>query len=255
MMHSNPPMNIIEQFTTNATGSPSMLLSQGLPLPTEPNLNDPSQLTQIFWAFDPQIKLAQNMNWSAGIQRQLRNDLMLDVAYVGSRTNEMMNPINPNEALPGPELLGPRRPLYSVNPAIQDIQYRTNYGAEKYHSLQTNLEKRYGYGLIGHFAWTWSHNLSNTVGPNSGGPPQNSFCTACEWGPLGSSKIESGCDPALRAWRRRNGCYGLASRWWLQSRIEWPRPTAGSSSNIFARLLLFGAAWASTGGRHFPSRH
>jgi Carboxypeptidase regulatory-like domain len=184
MMHSNPPMNIIQQFTTNATGSPAMLLSQGLPLPVQPNLNDPSQLSQIFWAFDPHMKLAQNMNWSGGIQRQLRQDLMLDVAYVGSRTNEMMNPINPNEALPGPGPLGPRRPLYTINPAIQDIEYRTNYGAAKYHSMQTNLDKRYGHGLTGHFAWTWSHNMSNSVGPNSGSPPQNSFCTACEWGPV-----------------------------------------------------------------------
>ena len=188
MMHSNPPMNIIQRFTTNSTGSPSLFLSQGLPLPVEPNLQDPSQLTQVFWAFDQHIKLAQNINWSGGIQRQLTKDLMLDVAYVGSRTNHMMNPINPNEALPGPGPLGPRRPLFTVNPAIQDIQFRTNFGASKYHSLQTNVEKRYGHGLTGHLAWTWSHNLSNSVGPNSGSPPQNSFCTACEWGPVAEDR-------------------------------------------------------------------
>ena len=112
---------------------------------------------------------------------------MLDVA-VGSRTNHMMNPINPNEALPGPGSLGPRRPLFTVNPAIQDVQFRTNFGASKYHSLQTNVEKRYGHGLTGHMAWTWSHNLSNSVGPNSGSPPQNSFCTACEWGPVAEDR-------------------------------------------------------------------
>ena len=188
MMHSNPPMNIIQQFTTNSTGSPAKLLSQGLPLPVQPNLQDPTQLTQVFWAFDPHIRLAQNINWSGGIQRQLTKDLMLDVAYVGSRTNRMMNPVNPNEALPGPGSLGPRRPLFTVNPAIQDIQFRTNFGASKYHSLQTNVEKRYGHGLTGHLAWTWSHNLSNSVGPNSGSPPQNSFCTACEWGPVAEDR-------------------------------------------------------------------
>src|SRR5579862_9792707 len=123
-----------------------------MPLPSQPDLKDPSQLTQIFWAFDPQIKLDQNMNWSGGIEPQLSKDLMLDVAYVGSRTNRMMNPVKPNEALAGPGPLGPRRPLYTVNPAIQDIQYRNNQGASKYHSLQTNLDKRYGHGLNGHFA-------------------------------------------------------------------------------------------------------
>jgi hypothetical protein len=188
MMHSNPPMNIVQQFTTNATGAPTMLTSQGLPLPIEPNLQDSTQLTQVFYAFDQHIRLAQNIQWSAGIQRELRSDLLLDVAYVGSRTNRMMNPINPNEAMPGPGPLGPRRPLYSINPAIPDIHYRTNYGASKYHSLQVSMQKRYGHGLSGSFAWTWSHNLSNTVGPNSGGDPQNSFCTACDWGPVAEDR-------------------------------------------------------------------
>lgn len=188
MMHSNPPMNIIQQFTTNQSGSPNLFLIQGLPLPKVPNLQDPTQLTQLFWAFDPKMKMAQSMQWSLGIQRELRSDLLLDVSYVGSRTNRMMNPINANEAVPGPGPLQPRRPLYAINPVIQDVNYRTNFGASKYHSLQVNLEKSYGHGLTGHIAWTWSHNMSNTVGPNSGGPPQNSACTACEWGPVNEDR-------------------------------------------------------------------
>jgi hypothetical protein len=98
-------------------------------------------------------------------------------------------PWNANFAAPGLGAPGPRGPLYSVNPAIPDISYRTNWAAAKYHSLQMNLDKRYGEGLSGHLAYTWSHNMSNTVGPNSAQfPPANSNCTACDWGPVNEDR-------------------------------------------------------------------
>jgi hypothetical protein len=182
MMHQNPPMSIIQQFTTNATGAPTMLLSQGLPLPTQPDLNSPAQLTQLFYAWDPNLVLAKSMQWSIGIQREIFSDLLADVSYVGSRTLDMLNIVNANQAAPGPGALGPRRPLYSTNPSIGDLPFRTNYGASKYHSLQVNLVKRYGHGLTGTLAFTWSHNMANTLGPNANAIPQNSNCYRCEWG-------------------------------------------------------------------------
>ncbi len=182
MMHQNPPMSLIQQFSTTASAAPAMLLSQGLPLPVQPNLSDPTQLTQLFYVWDPNLKLSKSIQWSAGIQRELASNLLLDVAYVGSRTLDMNNVVNANQAVPGPGPLGPRRPLYSVNPAIGDLPFRTNYGASKYHSLQVNLTKRYSFGLSGTVAYTWSHNMANTLGPNGNAYPQNDQCYKCEWG-------------------------------------------------------------------------
>ncbi len=188
-MVENPPMNVIQQFTTNPEAAPSLSLSQTLPRPVLPNLSDPTQLNIIFLAYDTHMKLAQSMQWSADIQRELRPDLMLSVGYVGTRTNRMMNPVNANMAAPGTGPPGPRRPLFSVNPAIPDIHYRTNAFGAKYHSLQVNLDKRYGNGLSGHLAYTWSHNMTNTVGPNSVQyPPMNSLCIACDWGPANEDR-------------------------------------------------------------------
>lgn len=182
MMQQNPPMSVIQQFTTNASAAPVNFLSQGLPLPVQPNLSDPTQLTYLPYAWDPNLKLARNMQWSAGIQREIVPSLLLDVSYVGSRTNDMLDVVNANQAAPGPGPLGPRRPLYTVNPAIGDISFRTNYGAAKYHSLQVNLTKRYSAGLTGSVAYTWSHNMTDTSGPNSNDYPQNDQCYKCEWG-------------------------------------------------------------------------
>lgn len=182
-MVENPPMNVQQSFTTAPNAPPTLSLTQALPIPVPPNLSDPTQLTNIFLAYDTHMKLAQSIQWSADIQRELRSDLSLSVGYVGTRTNHMMNIVNPNMALPGTGLPGPRRPLFTVNPAIPDISYRTNAFGAKYHSLQVNLDKRYAKGLTGHLAYTWSHYMSSTVSPNNvQSPVMNSLCTRCEWG-------------------------------------------------------------------------
>ena len=74
---------------------------------------------------------------------------------------------NHAQAVPGPGPLGPRRPLYSINPILGDIDYRTNYGMAKYNALQSKLTKRYSKGLSGAVVWTWSHNMANTMRANS----------------------------------------------------------------------------------------
>jgi len=188
-MTQNPTMALIQQFTTDPLVAPTLTLSGALPRPTLPNLSDPSQLNFIFLAYDTQMKLAESWQWSADLQRELRPDLMLSVAYVGTRTNRMMNPVNANMAAPGVGPKGPRRPLFSVNPVIPDIHYRTNAFGAKYHSLQVNLDKRYGNGLTGRLAYTWSKNMTNTVGPNAVQfPPMNSNCIACDWGPANEDR-------------------------------------------------------------------
>jgi hypothetical protein len=184
MLHSNPPMNIIQSFAFDQNGTPGTLLSQGLPLPVEPNLQDPTQLTGQYTAFDPHMKLNRSLQFHVGIQRELKGNVLVEVGYVRTVTNHMTNSIIANQAAPGPGPLNPRRPLYLLNPILGDIDYRTNYGMGKYNSMQTKLTKRYSKGLTAAFAWTWSHNIANTMGANSSTRPQDSRCSACEWGNL-----------------------------------------------------------------------
>ena len=59
-------------------------LSDGLPVPTSPNLNNEAQISAgnpNAWDFN--MKATQVMQWSIGIQRELLPDLLLDVSYVG----------------------------------------------------------------------------------------------------------------------------------------------------------------------------
>jgi len=188
MMHLNPPFSMIQAWSTNAEAAPKMLLGDGLPLPVQPVLTDPKQLTQQFYPWDPKMVAAKSIQWSIGIQRQLMSDLVMDVSYVGSRTLNMNNLINVNQALPGPGDPTPRRMLYKVNPVLTDVPLRASYGASKYHSLQSTVTKRYGHGLSGGMAFTYSHNMGNVGGANSNFFPQDSRCYACEWGNVAEDK-------------------------------------------------------------------
>jgi hypothetical protein len=48
--------------------------------------------------------------------------------------------------------------------------------------MQTTVQKRYSRGLTMSFAWTWSHNMAQSQGPNTTSLPQNDQCYACQWG-------------------------------------------------------------------------
>jgi hypothetical protein len=184
MLESNPPKNVIQQFTYDQNGAPGLLLSQGIPLPVIPNLSDPTQLTGLYYDYNPHMKLNRSLQFNGGVQRQLFSSLLLDVGYVRTLTEDMTNSTVGNQALPGPGALGPRRPLYSINPVLGDIDFRTNWGMAKYNAMQVKVNKRYSRGLTGTLAWTWSHNMGQTNGPGSSTRPQNSLCYACEWGDL-----------------------------------------------------------------------
>jgi Cna protein B-type domain./TonB-dependent Receptor Plug Domain. len=107
--------------------------------------------------------------WNFGIQRQLPWDMILDVAYVGSRgihlfLNEELNPLNPTTGL-------------RIHPDRGPIQPRTNAGDSNYHSLQTRLERGFRSGVLFRFAYTWSKaidDVNSEVFVTSGGTSRTS---------------------------------------------------------------------------------
>jgi outer membrane receptor protein involved in Fe transport len=107
--------------------------------------------------------------WNFGIQHQMPWDMILDVAYVGSRglhqfLNEELNPVNPET--------GQR-----IFPGRGPIQPRTNAGDSNYHSLQTRLERGFRNGLLFRFAYTYSKaidDVNSEVFVTSGGSSRTS---------------------------------------------------------------------------------
>ena len=191
-LHQNPPMTVGQTFTTDQNGAPPFTISAGLPLPVQPILTNPATLNPGYTLeYDPGMKIPKVLQWSFGIQRELTSSLLLDVSYVGTRGLELLNSINANQPVPGPGDFNPRRPLYRMDPLLGDVDFRTNFGGSKYQSLQTSVRKRLSHGLSGGIAWTWSHNLTNTRGPAFSTRPENSYCSACDWGNAGEDRRQT----------------------------------------------------------------
>mgnify|MGYP005810121893 CR=1 FL=1 len=189
-LYKNPPYFFSQTIATDIAGTPPVLLSNGLPVPVPPNTNDKAGLSSgSFNVWDESLRQTAMLQWSAGVQRELRSDLVLDVSYVGTRGERLLvNSVNLNQSFPGPGGQGPRRPYYSINPKLVNVSYRTNAGDSKYESLQVRLDKRLSHGLQFGVAYTYSSYLSDVglVNPaaNSGNfDIQNHRCIACNWGP------------------------------------------------------------------------
>jgi len=81
-------------------------------------------------------------SWHISMQRELIRNMLLDVAYVGNRADDLLLFANYNQALPnnaaGTIPLQDRRP----NPAFADITYAFNGGKSRYHALHAKWEWR-----------------------------------------------------------------------------------------------------------------
>ncbi len=184
-LYKNLPFFYSQVLATDQNGRPPFRLTNGIPAAVPPNPNDIVSLSSgspNAWDYD--LKATKVMQWSVGVQREVMQNLLVDVSYVGTRTIGLIANINLNQSIPGAGAQGPRRPFFAINPNVTNVTYRTNYGGAKYHSLQARIEKRMSQGLTTSVAYTWSHYMGNGANINGGGngPPQDLRCISCEWG-------------------------------------------------------------------------
>ncbi len=115
-------------------------------------------------------------NWSFGIQQNVGFGTVLDVAYVGNvgrrllqrrslnalnyGTRFLPTSIDPTTNSPLPDNF--LRPL----PGYADIQYIEMASTSNYHSLQTQINKRFSKGFQFGAAWTWSKAMTLVNGNN-----------------------------------------------------------------------------------------
>jgi hypothetical protein len=81
-------------------------------------------------------------SWYISVQRELVRNMLVDVAYVGNRANDLLLFANYNQAQPnnaaGTIPLDARRPI----PGFADITYAFNGGKSRYKALQAKVEWR-----------------------------------------------------------------------------------------------------------------
>lgn len=122
---------------------------------------------------------SQVQSYYISVQREIGRNMVLDVAYVGNRADDLLLFANFNQARPnnaqGTIPLQARRPI----PEFADITYAFNGGESRYNSLQVKYEYRLRQGLLLLNALTWSKAKDNGAGslegPNGNFPAPQDF--------------------------------------------------------------------------------
>ena len=171
-MTANPPfVGGTNYANTGVPQSISATLDQGFPV-TNPFIPI-DQFSGGLYAINPDNVTAYTQQWMFGIQRQLSESTMLEVDYVGNRSNHLTDLWNPNATFPGNgsplsrEIYGPRvGRLFSLT-------YKDNRGSTVYNGLQVTLKRTFSHGFTILTNYTWSHSYGEAICPLCLGGHQN----------------------------------------------------------------------------------
>lgn len=112
-------------------------------------------------------RTAYVQSWHLTLQRELPWKLLVDVAYVGNRSNKLIILGDYNQARPNNSTdptagtpLQQRRPF----PTYSFIQASFNGGFASYHAMQVKLERRFADGFYLLNSFTWSKAMDNAAG-------------------------------------------------------------------------------------------
>lgn len=196
-------------------GQGGFLTSGGLPYSaTIPPITDAALARSVTASYIPKQKLPYSETWSLGVQHIFAGKYTLEVRYVGTRgihlpVQQRLNrqvKTSPSDYLPVFFSTPSPSALNALTTTYQSINAHPSYapewanagfngssvvgfmqwGASRYHGLQTQLSRSMTHGLQFQVAWTWSHNMDNSTAdvfstyltPRR---PQDFQCYACDW--------------------------------------------------------------------------
>jgi hypothetical protein len=134
--------------------------------------------------FPRSLPFGEIQQWNVSLQRQLRGNTGLDVAYVGSRGRKLMQSFNPNQVdLLGQVTTAGRRPF----PQFGNFTSWKADGESSYKALIISVRQQYQSGLMYQAGYTLSESLDTSSGENVGGGSgngrRNSYTSSkAEWG-------------------------------------------------------------------------
>lgn len=124
---------------------------------------------------DPDWRIPFTHQWALNTQTEIFRGWLLQVGYVGSRSQNLEDTISINQ----PYLASPTNPINGITTntlanAVQRVPYigfaptglsqRDDYGFATYHSLQASVVKRLGHGLQLQASYTFSKALTDVTG-------------------------------------------------------------------------------------------
>ena len=155
-------------------------------------------------AYDPNLRPQFTQQWNAFVEYRVTDGMSAQVGYVGHHADNLVTPVEGNQALPGvgdPATWAPkptRRPLYGAQPLITTIATTAARGGSRYNSLQASVRQRNWNGLEFLASYTLASARTNNrgfygvfggTGPQGvtsateGAYWQNTYDPEAEWGP------------------------------------------------------------------------
>jgi hypothetical protein len=123
-----------------------------------------------------------SMEYLFNVQRQLGNNVVLEVGYMGSISRKLEFLRAVNESVPGTVGSAQARSPY---PNFGRIQLVDNSANSAYNSLAFKVTKRFSQGFTLLSNYTYSKSQDDSSGIRVQGQdtlfPQNSYCRTCEW--------------------------------------------------------------------------
>ena len=203
-------------------------------------LTDPSKfnpLTANITYMPSDYRSSPVQSWYVSVQREFGDDMLLDVAYVGNRADDLLLFANYNQAAPnnaaGSLSLQSRRPI----PKFADITYAFNGGKSRYNALQVKFDWRMRRTLTVLSSLTLSKAKDNGAGslenPNGNSPaPQDFYNMDADYGTVGLPPAATTAPPAScgdlpfgregggwRRARRRSTRCSAAGSWRASTRV------------------------------------
>jgi Carboxypeptidase regulatory-like domain/TonB dependent receptor len=177
---------------------------------------------------DEKFRTAYINQWSLGVQRELAENLVLDVSYLGSSGHKLPLGVNINQAFPGPGSVASRRPFQGFGNITGG--FIVSAGNSIYHGMTVRIERRFNNGLSFLSSYSWSKSIDDGSGIST----------------TSDSSVAAQNARNLRAERAASD-FDVAHRWVLSYVYDLPfgKGKRISASNRFADLLVSG--WQLTG--------
>ena len=118
-------------------------------------------------AVDPNTKMTYSPQWGLNVQHELKQGLLFDVGYVGTRGEHLFSAYNMNQAQPGPGAVAARRPLQPIS-NVANVNYNGYFGASTYHALQTKVTQRFNSGVTLLGVYTFGKSIDDAISGSSG---------------------------------------------------------------------------------------
>lgn len=164
------PYTIQQNFSANRGVQPDLKITD-----PGPSFQNTSAIGG--WPQNPNNRTPYSEQWNLTVQRQLMDDMTLDVGYVGNVNKRQVgyDPINA-AVTPAPGPIQPRRLL----PNFGDLDGGANRFNSMYNSMRVNVVKRFSKGLQLNTNYTWGRSMTNSSSLAEA-TVQNPYNLRAEW--------------------------------------------------------------------------